>query len=87
MAGKVLGAGRNEKKSPIDPSIGILLRKKVGDRVEKGEALAVFFSDGDENKIKPAKKKFLNAFKIGENRSKPPNLFHARITKDGVEKL
>ena len=35
-----LGGGRETKESVIDLSVGIILRKKVGDRVEKGESLA-----------------------------------------------
>lgn len=39
-AAMVLGAGRATKDDIIDHSVGILLKKKVGDFIEKGEALA-----------------------------------------------
>ena len=87
LASKVLGAGRYTKDDPVDPSVGIVLKKKVGDRVEKGEPLAVFFSDGDRKKTEPAKDKFLNAYTIGEKQVQPPRFFYARVTKDGVEEL
>ncbi len=86
-ASKLLGAGRHTKDGPVDPSVGIVLKKKVGDRVEKGEPLAVFFSDGDLKKIEPAKEKFLNAYTIGGKQVQPPRFFYARVTKDGVEEL
>lgn len=35
----VMGAGRERKGDPIDHGVGILVHHKVGDRVEKGEAL------------------------------------------------
>lgn len=35
-----LGAGRLTKDSVIDPAVGIVLKKKVGDYVNKGESLA-----------------------------------------------
>jgi len=35
-----LGGGRATKESDIDLSVGLVLHKKVGDRVEKGESLA-----------------------------------------------
>lgn len=35
-----LGGGRETKESIIDPAVGLLLRKKVGDSVRKGESLA-----------------------------------------------
>ncbi len=36
-----LGAGRKKKDDPIDLSVGIVLEKKTGDSVERGERLAV----------------------------------------------
>ena len=87
LASKVLGAGRHTKDDPVDPSVGIVLKKKVGDRVEKGEPLAVFFADGDRKKSEPAKEKFLNAYTIGEKQIQPPRVFYARVSKDGVEEL
>lgn len=41
MASMILGAGRKTKKDTIDPSAGIMLLKKTGDRIEKGEPLAI----------------------------------------------
>jgi len=87
MATKLLGAGRETKDDPIDLSIGIVIKKKVGDRVEKGEPLAVFYSDGDKTKVNPARDKFLNAYTIGERQVAPPQLFYARVFGDRVEKF
>lgn len=41
VAAMTLGAGREKKDSIIDPAVGIILEKKIGDRVKIGEALAV----------------------------------------------
>jgi len=87
LASKILGAGRKTKDEAIDLSIGIYLNKKIGDQVDAGEPLAVFYSDGDEEKIKPAKAKFLRAYTIRQDRIDPPKLFHARVTRAGVEEL
>ena len=43
-----LGGGRITKEDTIDPSVGVVLQKKVGDRVEKGETLAVLHASGEE---------------------------------------
>ncbi|MEJ2164912.1 MAG: hypothetical protein P8X90_05250 [Desulfobacterales bacterium] len=87
MAAKMLGAGRKTKTDPIDLSVGILLKKKVGDAVQKGEPLAVFYSDGNRQKLDPAKAKFLNAYTIGDRRVEPPRLFYARVTANNIEEF
>ena len=38
-----LGAGRNTKDDEIDPTVGLILHKKVSDKVEKGESLATVY--------------------------------------------
>ena len=39
-AAYLLGAGRERMGEPIDHTAGIILNKRVGDRIEEGEALA-----------------------------------------------
>ena len=85
MAAKMLGAGRKTKTDRIDLSVGILLKKKVGDAVQKGEPLAVFYSDGNQQKFDPAKAKFLSAYTIGNRQVDPPRLFYARVSANNVE--
>ena len=43
-----LGAGRIKKEDKIEPEVGITFRKKVGDKVEKGEIVAVIFANNAE---------------------------------------
>ena len=87
MTAKILGAGRNTKDEVIDPSIGILLKKKVGDRVEKGDCLAIFHSDGNPEKVVPARQRFRAAFTVSHRRADPPRLFYARLTEDVIEEF
>jgi len=37
-AAQSLGAGRIKKSDVIDPAVGLIMKKRVGDRIEKGEA-------------------------------------------------
>ena len=85
LASKILGAGRTKKDDIIDYSAGIYLKKKIGDKVKVGDSLAVFYSDGDGEKIGPARKKLLAAYAFSSNKLDPPKRIHARVTKDGVE--
>lgn len=87
LAAKLLGAGRKIKTDPVDLSSGILLKKKTGDAVQKGEPLAVFCSDGDKQKFDPAKAKFLSAYRIGNRQVDPPRLFYARVSENNVEEF
>ena len=43
-----LGGGRAKKEDTIDLSVGLVLHKKVGDRVEKGESLATIHASTEE---------------------------------------
>jgi pyrimidine-nucleoside phosphorylase len=87
LASKILGAGRKTKDDVIDYSVGIYLKKKIGDKVKVGDPLAVLYSDGDEEKIGPARKKILTAYAFNSHKIDPPKLIYARITRDGVEEL
>ena len=87
LASKILGAGRKTKDDPIDYSVGINLKKKIGDKVKIGDSLAVLYTDGDEEKIEPARKKLLTAYSFNLNKIYPPKLIYARITRDGVEEF
>ncbi|HJI46771.1 MAG TPA: pyrimidine-nucleoside phosphorylase [Oscillospiraceae bacterium] len=78
IASVILGAGREKKGDPIDPSAGIVLKKKTGDYVKKGEPLAVFYTD-DEGKIEGAKQEFLDAFTFGNERTQPQKLIYKII--------
>ena len=87
ISSQLLGAGRQKLEDVIDPSVGIVLKKKIGDEVKKGEPLAIFHTDGDEEKIENAKEKFLASYSIGKEKVKKPRFFYARVTKEGVKEL
>ena len=44
-----LGAGRKEKEDKIDKRVGIMLCKKIGDRVENGDCLAYIHASNSDN--------------------------------------
>ena len=64
LASLALGAGRNTAEDTIDYSAGIILQKKTGDYVEKGETLATLYSN-DEKKFETAERILLAATSFG----------------------
>ena len=43
----ILGGGRERKEDSVDPAVGIVLHKKVGDPVSAGEALATIYYNAE----------------------------------------
>lgn len=58
-----LGAGRMKKEDKIENSVGIVLDKKIGDNVKKGNIVAYIHAN-DENKAKEAVKKLEKIYVI-----------------------
>jgi len=83
MTSLILGGGRETKDSVIDLSVGILIHKKLGDCVIKGESLATLYAN-DSNKLKEAKQRLLGAYRIGNEKPNPHPYIYAVVTKDGV---
>ena len=68
-----LGAGRTKKEDCIDPSVGIVLEKKIGNEVKKGDVLG-FIHANDENLEKQAQKKLLSIYQIDNNKKEKKNI-------------
>ena len=86
IASVMLGAGRSKKDDVIDPSAGILLKKKYGDSVKKGEALAVLYAS-KESLFADAAGKLKEAYVLGAEMPLEKKLIYARVTKDQVERF
>ncbi len=64
-ASLLLGAGRIKKDDKIDFSAGIILEKTVGDKVNKGDVVAVLHTS-DESRIANAATRFEGAIEYGD---------------------
>ncbi len=79
-----LGAGRALIDDTVDPKAGMILKKKVGDRVVSGDALAVFQTDR-ENVLEAARDRIRASFKIQPSTPRQRPLILSYVEKDGVK--
>ncbi|MBQ7582339.1 MAG: pyrimidine-nucleoside phosphorylase [Lachnospiraceae bacterium] len=62
----LLGGGRRNKTDQIDLSVGIVLKKKVGDPVTEDDTIAVLYAN-DEGKMKEAADRLFHAYAFAQN--------------------
>ena len=74
----LLGGGRAQKGDVIDYTVGIIVRHKVGDRVEAGEHLFTIHAN-DEDKLELAKQAVMKAHQWSEEPVKPLPLYYGTI--------
>lgn len=67
IASMLLGSGRQKIDDPIDHSAGIILNRKTGDYIEKGQQIAMFYCN-DDSRIKEAEEVFMSGLEIGRER-------------------
>jgi len=75
-AAMLLGAGRETVDSTIDPGVGLVLRKKVGDAVAPGEPLATVHVN-DRGRLDEALAMLRRAIRVGPEAPPPRPLVHA----------
>ena len=68
-----LGAGRIRKEDSIDNAVGIILNKKVSDKVEKKDVLVTIYANSRE-KLEEAKKNLLDVIKIEDEEIEKPEM-------------
>jgi len=73
-----LGAGREQKGDLIDQAVGIIVKVKVGDAVDKGQVLFEVHAN-DPRKLQQAKERLKNAVKIVNRPVEKPPYFHGVI--------
>jgi pyrimidine-nucleoside phosphorylase len=75
LASAGLGAGRLRKGDPIDPSVGIVVHPKIGDRLEAGEPIGEVHAR-DRDAAAEAARRVLAAMDVADGPVEPPPLVH-----------
>ena len=70
----------------IDPSVGFVLHRRIGQRVEAGEAIATVYAR-DEASAREASTAIRRCIVLGAEKVPPCKLIHAIVTNDEVERL
>ena len=80
-----LGAGREKIDDVIDMKAGILLKKKVGDAMDVGDSLAIFYTD-HEDVLASARERITKAFKFSSHKPEHEPMILDLVDKNGVKK-
>ncbi|GAB6156938.1 pyrimidine-nucleoside phosphorylase [Desulfotomaculum varum] len=86
LAAMTLGAGRATKEAAIDLAVGVVLRKKVGDRVNIGEPLCDIHAR-DEESARRAEHIVRQAYTIGNRSPEKRKLILGKVTGEGIFKF
>jgi len=78
LSAVMLGAGREQKGDVIDPAVGIVLRAKIGDRLDAGQPLFTVHANSAD-KLRAAAQRLLAACTWADAPVAPPPLIHAVI--------
>jgi pyrimidine-nucleoside phosphorylase len=76
-AAMILGAGRATKESEIDLAVGLMLNKKVGDQVSKGDSLVTIYSNTEN--VEDVKSRIRSAYTISKDAVDAPPLIYKEI--------
>lgn len=86
IVSSMLGAGRVTVDSVIDPTAGIILKKKTGDSVKKGETLAELYAS-DQTLFAEAANRYQAAITIADEKEEEKPLVLARVENGCVERF
>jgi len=75
-----LGAGRKKKEDDIDPAAGLVLSKKIGDSVEKGDCLVEIHASMNA-KLEEIEKMIDESFKLGPDKPKTQKMVYEMIKR------
>lgn len=83
---QAMGAGRRTKADIIDPSVGFVLHKRVGQPVQQGEAIATLYAK-DEATAAEAEAAIQHCIVLSDQQVPPCKLVHAFVTDEKVERF
>jgi len=85
LSALLLGAGRTTKEDTIDPAVGIMMKKRVGDPVKAGETLADFYIN-DDTRLEEAVRLFKEGIVVSHEKPEDRPLLYGVVTEEGIKR-
>jgi pyrimidine-nucleoside phosphorylase len=85
VASLALGGGREKKEDSVDPAVGIVLRKKLGDAVGENEPICVLHYNSDA-RLSEAESLIYSAYQIGKAKPAAPAKLIRRVIEGESKK-
>jgi pyrimidine-nucleoside phosphorylase len=79
LAGVYLGVGRDKTTDPVYPDVGFIFKRKVGDKVEKGEVIAEVYGK-DAASLEAARELIESSLSVGPTKAPAKKLIVKEIT-------
>jgi len=83
-ASQALGAGRKQKTDEIDPRVGFIMHKRIGDMIGEDEAVCTLYAR-DEQTLATARDMILRAISVTDTPCGKEKLLYAAVTHEGVK--
>ena len=72
-----------DRGDSVDPAVGLVMEKRLGDSVRCGDVLAKFYVN-DEKNLQEAMTRFLSALVVSKEKPALPPLIYGTVDADGI---
>ena len=86
LAAQRMGAGRVRKEDPIDPAVGFVMEKRIGDEIRPGDTLCTLHA-ASQASADQAEESILAALTLTKEPAPRARLLYALVTEAGVKEL
>ena len=86
LAAQQMGAGRMEQEDVIDPAVGFVMEKRIGDHIKPGDVVCTLHARTEES-ARETEGKILSALSLTEAPASRARLLYALVTPQGVTNL
>lgn len=86
LAAQRMGAGRVTKEDVIDPAVGFVMRKRIGDEIRPGDVICTLHAK-DEASAREAEERILRALTLSPDPQPRATLLYALVTPGKVTRL